>query len=234
MYERFTDRSRKVFKLSNQEAMRFNHEYIGTEHILIGLIKEGTGVACNVLKILEIDLQKVRLEIEKLVQSGPEMTVTGKLPHTPRSKKVVEYAIDESHKLNHSYVGTEHVLLGLLREQEGVAYQVLTNLGVKAAKVREEVLALLGCTKRKTSQVITATVFEPPNDPKANVTIFRSEDFDTHAELEKEIQKLLTTLGPKNVIYMIHRETKRERIDREHLTEARKINIYEIWHWDVG
>ena len=144
MYERFTDRARKVMQLANQEAQRFNHEYIGTEHVLLGLIKEGSGVAANVLKNLDIDLRKIRMEVEKLVQSGPDMVTMGKLPQTPRAKKVIEYSMEEARNLNHNYVGTEHILLGLLREQEGVAAQVLMNLGLKLEDVREEVLNLLG------------------------------------------------------------------------------------------
>ncbi|GIW93036.1 MAG: ATP-dependent Clp protease ATP-binding protein [Pirellulaceae bacterium] len=144
MYERFTDRARKVMQLANQEAQRFNHEYIGTEHILLGLVKEGSGVAANVLKNLDVDLRRIRQEVEKLVQSGPEMVTMGKLPQTPRAKKVLEYAMEEARNLNHNYVGTEHILLGLLREQEGVAAQVLMNLGLKLEDVREEVLNLLG------------------------------------------------------------------------------------------
>src|SRR4051812_36211703 len=144
MYERFTDRARKVMQLANQEAQRFNHEYIGTEHILLGLVKEGSGVAANVLKNLDIDLRKIRLEVEKIVQTGPDMVTMGKLPQTPRAKKVIEYSIEEARNLNHNYVGTEHLLLGLLREQEGVAAQVLMNLGLKLEDVREEVLNLLG------------------------------------------------------------------------------------------
>jgi ATP-dependent Clp protease ATP-binding subunit ClpC len=144
MFERFTDRARKVMQLANQEAQRFNHEYIGTEHILLGLVKEGSGVAANVLKNLDVDLRKIRLEVEKLVQSGPEMVTMGKLPQTPRAKKVIEYSMEEARNLNHNYVGTEHILLGLLREQEGVAAQVLMNLGLKLEEVREEVLNLLG------------------------------------------------------------------------------------------
>ncbi len=144
MYERFTERARKVMQLANQEAQRFNHEYIGTEHMLLGLVKEGNGVAANVLKNLGVDLRKIRLEVEKLVQSGPEMVTIGKLPQTPRAKKVIEYSMEEARNLAHSFVGTEHILLGLLREQEGVAAQVLMNLGLKLEEVREEVLNLLG------------------------------------------------------------------------------------------
>jgi ATP-dependent Clp protease ATP-binding subunit ClpA len=144
MYERFTDRARKVMQLANQEAQRFNHEYIGTEHILLGLIKEAGGVAANVLRRLDIDLRRVRLEVEKIVQSGPDTETMGKLPRTPRAKKVIEYSMEEARNLNHNYVGTEHILLGLLREEEGVAAQVLMNLGLKCADVRSEVLSVLG------------------------------------------------------------------------------------------
>lgn len=144
MFERFTDRARKVMQLANQEAQRFNHEYIGTEHILLGLVKEGSGVAANVLKNLDVDLRKIRLEVEKIVQTGPDMVTMGKLPQTPRAKKVIEFAMDEAKNLNHNYVGTEHLLLGLLREHEGVAAQVLMNLSLKLEEVRDEVLNLLG------------------------------------------------------------------------------------------
>ncbi len=147
MFERFTDRARKVMALANQEAQRFYQEYIGTEHILLGLVKEGSGVGANVLKNLEVDLRKVRLEVEKLVKSGPETVTMGKLPQTPRAKKVIEYAIEEARNLNHNYVGTEHLLLGLLREQDGVAAQVLMNLNLRLEDVREEVLNLLGASE---------------------------------------------------------------------------------------
>ncbi|MCK4602839.1 MAG: AAA family ATPase, partial [Phycisphaerae bacterium] len=144
MFERFTDRARKVMALANQEAQRFNHEYIGTEHILLGLVKEGSGVGATVLKNLDVDIKKLRLAVEKRVKSGPDMVTMGKLPQTPRAKKVIEYAIEEARALNHNYVGTEHILLGLLREHEGVAAQVLMNMGLKLEEVRDEVLNLLG------------------------------------------------------------------------------------------
>jgi ATP-dependent Clp protease ATP-binding subunit ClpC len=144
MFERFTDRARKVMALANQEAQRFNQDYIGTEHILLGLVKEGSGVGATVLKNLEVDIKKLRLEVEKMVKSGPDMVTMGKLPQTPRAKKVIEYAIEEARALNHNYVGTEHILLGLLRETEGIAAQVLMNLGLKLEEVRQEVLNLLG------------------------------------------------------------------------------------------
>jgi ATP-dependent Clp protease ATP-binding subunit ClpC len=159
MFERLTDRARKVMALANQEAQRLNHEYIGTEHILLGLVKEGSGVGANVLKNLDIDLRKVRLEVEKLVKSGPEMVTMGKLPQTPRAKKVIEYAIEEARNLNHNYVGTEHLLLGLLREHDGVAAQVLMNLGLKLEEVREEVLNLLGAG-------VESEEAPPPSEPQ--------------------------------------------------------------------
>src|SRR5687768_12647589 len=167
MFERFTDRARKVMALANQEAQRFNHEYIGTEHILLGLVKEGSGVGANVLKNLEVDLRKVRLEVEKLVKSGPDMVTMGKLPQTPRAKKVIEYAIEEARNLNHNYVGTEHLLLGLLREHEGVAAQVLMNLGLKLEEVREEVLNLLGAGSESEEATQKGGGQAAPGDPNA-------------------------------------------------------------------
>jgi hypothetical protein len=144
MYERFTDRARKVLQLANQEAQRFNHEYIGTEHILLGLVKVGAGVAANVLKNFDIDLRKIRLEVEKIVQPGPDAVFWGKLPQTPRAKQVINYAIEEAKNLKNNYVGTEHLLLGLIREEDTVAGQVLLNLGLRQQDVRKEVLQLLG------------------------------------------------------------------------------------------
>jgi len=144
MYERFTDRSRKVMQLANLEAVRLQHEYIGTEHILLGLIKEGSGVAALVLKQLGVDPVNVRREAERLIASGPEKVTIGKLPQTPRATQVLEYAIQEAVDLNHNYVGSEHILLGLLRETEGVAAHVLNNLGVSLDRTRSEILALLG------------------------------------------------------------------------------------------
>ncbi|HET6576614.1 MAG TPA: Clp protease N-terminal domain-containing protein [Fimbriiglobus sp.] len=144
MYERFTDRARKVMQLANQEAQRFNHEYIGTEHILLGLVKEGSGVAANVLKNLDVDLRKVRLEVERIVQPGAGRgRSAGRRFQTPWAKKVIEYAIEEAHNLNHNYVGTEHLLLGLSREGEGVAAQVLASLCGSTERVRDEVRGFL-------------------------------------------------------------------------------------------
>jgi len=129
---------------ANLEAMRLSHESIGTEHILLGLLKEGSGVASNVLRNLGVDLKKVRLEVEKKVPPGHEVVSAGKLPFRPAAKKVIEYAFDESRQLGHQYVGTEHLILGLLRESQDVAAQILTEQGLKLEDVRQEVLRLLG------------------------------------------------------------------------------------------
>lgn len=137
--EQFTDRSKRVMQLANQEAQRYNHEYIDTEHILLGLVKEGGGLGCTTLKELGVDLRKVRLEVEKLLMTGPEMVTMGKLPQTGRAKKVIECAFNWRANLGHSAIGTEHLLLGLESEPEGIAGQVLRSLGVTT----EGILAVL-------------------------------------------------------------------------------------------
>ncbi len=144
MFNRFTERARKVILLAKEEAKRFNHDYIGTEHILLGLVREGEGVAAAVLASFGLSPDKIRLEVEKLVQPGPATVVSGDLPFTPKAKKVIELAMEEARALGHNYIGTEHLLLGLIREGEGVASQVLVNLGLELEKVRDEVMNLLG------------------------------------------------------------------------------------------
>jgi len=144
MFNRFTERARKVIILAKEEARRFNHDYIGTEHILLGLIREGEGVAASVLQKLGVSLENIRLEIEKLVQPGPTTQIIGDIPFTPRAKKALELAAEEARSLGHNYIGTEHLLLGLIREGEGVASQVLLNLGLDLNTVRNEVMELLG------------------------------------------------------------------------------------------
>ncbi len=146
MFNKFTERARKVILLAKQEAKRFNHDYIGTEHILLGLLREGEGVAAAVLQSLGMNLNNIRLEVEKLVQVGPTTVVSGDLPFTPKAKKVMELAMEEARTLGHNYIGTEHLLLGLIREGEGVASQVFMNMGLDLEKVREEVIKLLGST----------------------------------------------------------------------------------------
>ncbi|MFH0826518.1 MAG: ATP-dependent Clp protease ATP-binding subunit [Candidatus Omnitrophota bacterium] len=144
MFNRFTERARKVIILAKEEARRFNHDYIGTEHILLGLIREGEGVAAAVLQKMGISLENIRLEVEKLVQPGPTTQIIGDIPFTPRAKKALELAAEEARALGHNYIGTEHLLLGLIREGEGIASQVLLNLGMDLNTVRNEVMELLG------------------------------------------------------------------------------------------
>jgi len=144
MFNRFTERARKVIVLAKEEARRFNHDYIGTEHLLLGLIREGEGVAAAVLQKMGLGLESIRLEVEKLVQPGPATQMQGDVPFTPRSKKALELSAEEARSLGHNYIGTEHLLLGLIREGEGVASQVLVNLGLDLNRVRTEVMELLG------------------------------------------------------------------------------------------
>lgn len=144
MFNRFTERARKVILLAREEAKRFNHDYIGTEHILLGLIREGEGVAAVVLQKMGLSSDKIRLEIEQLVQSGPATVVSGDIPFTPKAKKVIELAMEEGRAMGHNYIGTEHLLLGLIRENEGIAAQVLLNLGLNLENVRREIMELLG------------------------------------------------------------------------------------------
>ena len=137
----FTPRAQQVLALARKEADRFNHAYVGTEHLLLGLIKLGQGVAVNVLERMGLELETVRMEVEKEVGSGPPQKTAGSIPYTPRVKKVLALANKEAKALNHSYVGTEHLLLGLLREGEGVAARVLKRLDVDIQRTRNEILA---------------------------------------------------------------------------------------------
>jgi ATP-dependent Clp protease ATP-binding subunit ClpC len=154
MYERFTDRAREAVKLAHLEARRFNHDYIGTEHELLGLVKVGGGTAAVVLKNANLNPVHIQREVENVITPGPSLVKkrrglfrrfvsSDKLPQTPRAKKVIEYAMEEARALNHNYIGTEHLLLGLLREKETVAAQVLTNLGLNLDDVRRDVVSLL-------------------------------------------------------------------------------------------
>lgn len=172
MFGHFTERARKVMALANQEAQRFNHEHIGTEHILLGFIKEGSGIGATVLKNLDVDIKKLRIEVERRVKSGPDMVTLGKLPQTPRAKKVIEYAIEEARSLNCNYVGTEHILIGLFRETDGTAAQVFTNLGLILEVVRQELLNLPGIRlEKKISRQ------KPTSNMKVNAYRQRMKDF---------------------------------------------------------
>src|SRR3954454_5557627 len=141
-FDKFTERARKVLSLAQEEAQRFQHNYIGTEHLLLGLVREGEGVAAKVLANLGVDLNKVRSAVEFIIGRG-DRTVTGDIGLTPRAKKVIELSVDEARRLNHHYIGTEHLLLGLVREGEGIAAGVLESLGVSLDKVRNQVIYVL-------------------------------------------------------------------------------------------
>ncbi len=195
MFNRFTERARKVIILAKEEAKRFNHDYIGSEHILLGLVREGEGVAATVLEKMGVSLENIRIEIEKLVQPGPATQIIGDLPFTPRAKKALELAAEEARSLGHNYIGTEHLLLGLIREEEGVASQVLLNLNLDLSTVRNKVMEVLGSelpglgvngTKTKTPALdafgrdLTALAKENKLDPVIN----------RHNEIERVIQIL--------------------------------------------
>ena len=142
MFERFTDRARRVVVLAQEEARLLNHNYIGTEHILLGLIHEGEGVAAKALESLGISLEAVRAQVEEIIGHGGQAP-SGHIPFTPRAKKVLELSLREALQLGHNYIGTEHILLGLIREGEGVAAQVLVKLGADLSRVRQQVIQLL-------------------------------------------------------------------------------------------
>src|ERR1700740_2303203 len=142
MFERFTDRARRVVVLAPEEARMLNHNYIGTEHILLGLIHEGEGVAAKALESLGISLDAVRQQVEEIIGQG-QQAPSGHIPFTPRAKKVLELSLREALQLGHNYIGTEHILLGLIREGDGVAAQVLVKLGADLNRVRQQVIQLL-------------------------------------------------------------------------------------------
>ncbi len=141
-FDKFTERARKVLSLAQEEAQRFQHNYIGTEHLLLGLVREGEGVAAKVLSNLGVELNKVRSAVEFIIGRGDRI-VLGEIGLTPRAKKVIELAVDEARRLTHRYIGTEHLLLGLVREGEGIAAGVLESLGVNLEKVRAQTLEAL-------------------------------------------------------------------------------------------
>jgi len=155
-FDKFTDRARKVLTLAQEEATRFNHNYIGTEHLLLGLVREGEGVAAKVLAEMGVELNRVRSAVEFIIGRGDRMLV-GEIGLTPRAKKVIELAVDEARRLDHHYIGTEHVLLGLVREGEGVAAGVLESLGVSLEKVRAETVRVLAQLGPSASAVEDAT-----------------------------------------------------------------------------
>lgn len=155
MFERFTDRARIVMALANQEACRFNQEYIGTEHIFLGLLKEGSGAGATVLRNFNVDLLKMQKEITKSMAEGTEMNKAGKLPHTMKAKMAIEHAIGEARALNHDYIGTEHLLLGIMRETEGITAQVMKRHNITYEQVKEKIVELTGAKEKQQSQTGT-------------------------------------------------------------------------------
>ena len=144
MFERFTERARQVIVLAQDEARALGHAYIGTEHLLLGLLREEQGLAARVLESLNVTLETTRAQVEQIVGRGEDETATGQIPFTPRAKKTLELALREGLALHHNYIGTEHILLGLARLDEGVAYRILLEDGVDAERIRVEVVRMLG------------------------------------------------------------------------------------------
>lgn len=162
-FDKFTERARKVLSLAQEEAQRFQHNYIGTEHLLLGLVREGEGVAAKVLQSLGVELYKARSAVEFIIGRGDRI-VLGEIGLTPRAKKVIELAVDEAYRLNHHYIGTEHLLLGLIREGEGIAAGVLESLGVKLDRARTQTLRVL-------SGEITIPTGPPPTPAEPSVLV---------------------------------------------------------------
>lgn len=197
MFNRFTERARKVIILAKEEARRFNHDYIGTEHILLGLIREGEGVAAAVLQKMGLSLENIRLEIEKLVQPGPTTQIIGDIPFTPRAKKVLELSAEEARSLGHNYIGTEHLLLGLIREGEGVASQVLLNLGLDLNTVRNEIMELLGSALPNTAGGTSTKTKTPALDAFGrDFTLLAKENkLDPVIDRQNEIERVIQILS---------------------------------------
>ena len=197
MFNRFTERARKVIILAKEEARRFNHDYIGTEHILLGLIREGEGVAAAVLQKMGVSLENIRIEIEKLVQPGPTTQIIGDIPFTPRAKKALELAMEEARALGHNYIGTEHLLLGLIREGEGIASQVLMNLGLDLNSVRNEVMGLLGSALPGFGQPQAQKTKTPALDAFGRdlTALAREGKLDPVINRRNEIERVIQTLS---------------------------------------
>lgn len=174
----FTPRAQQVLALARREADRFNHNFLGTEHLLLGLIKLGQGVAVNVLAKMGLNLETVRMEVEKQVGTGPDQKMMGHIPYTPRVKKVLALASKEAKALNHTYVGTEHILLGLLREGDGVAAKVLKNLDVDIEQTRQEILRELDPNFSPKEATSMSPRFEKPKN--ANLNDMKQDSIDTN------------------------------------------------------
>jgi len=201
-FDRFNDRAKRVLALAQDEAIRFNHNYIGTEHLLLGLVREGEGVAARVLDSLGVELSKVRTAVEFIIGRGDSTTSPSEITLSPRTKKVIELAIDEARKLGHSHVGTEHLLLGLVREGEGIASGVLESLGVSLEKVRHQVIATLGQQHPATAETAaaggkSASSKTPTLDQLGvNLTAMaKAQQLDPVIGREKEIERVIQILS---------------------------------------
>jgi len=161
MFERFTERARQVVVLAQDEARALKHNYIGTEHILLGLLREEEGLAARALESLDITVEEVRAQVARIVGQGDEVT-TGQIPFTPRAKKVLDLALREALSLGHDYIGTEHILLGLVRENEGVAARILLDLGADAEKVRDEIIRTLPGSGSRPARARSIVAPPPP------------------------------------------------------------------------
>ncbi|MCS6783010.1 MAG: ATP-dependent Clp protease ATP-binding subunit [Gloeomargarita sp. SKYBB_i_bin120] len=196
MFERFTEKAIKVIMLAQEEARRLGHNFVGTEQILLGLIGEGTGVAAKVLKSMGVNLKDARIEVEKIIGRGSGF-VAVEIPFTPRAKRVLELSLEEARQLGHNYIGTEHLLLGLIREGEGVAARVLENLGVDLSKVRTQVIRMLGETAEVTAGGGSTRTKTPTLDEfGTNLTQLAAEGkLDPVVGREKEIERVIQILG---------------------------------------
>lgn len=228
-FEKFTERARKVLSFAQDEAQQFKHNYIGTEHLLLGLVREGDGVAAKALRNLGVELSEVRRQVEFIVGHG-ERLVLGEIGMTPRAKKVMELAVDEARRMNHHYVGTEHLLLGLIREGEGIAAGVLVSLGITLEQARNEVLRIIG--QPGASAAEKAAESSPPPapptspTPKNNVVTCRLDDAAVSA-LDALVEAGIRTTRSDAAAWLISAgiEAHRELFDRVNTTvsEIRKL-----------
>jgi ATP-dependent Clp protease ATP-binding subunit ClpA len=208
MFERFTDRARRVVVLAQEEARLLNHNYIGTEHLLLGLVHEGQGVAAKALESLGIRLEAVRAQVQEVIGQG-QGAPTGHIPFTPRAKKVLELSLREALQFGHNYIGTEHILLGLVREGQGVAAQVLVRLGADQARVRQQVIGLLsgsaGGEAGARARLVRMTVPDDLREAEEQLAQVRrqkeaaidAEDFEQATALRDKEQRLLRGLAER-------------------------------------
>ena len=221
VYDNFTPRAQQVLALARKEADRFNHNFVGTEHLLLGLIVLGQGVAVNVLRKMGLELETVRMEVEKQVGTGPDQKLCGMFPYTPRVKKVLRLASEEARALNHTYVGTEHILLGLLREGDGVAARVLQNLDVNIEQTRQEVLRELdpyfGIDSKGTESSVPKTIpaseklstGRNPDSDRKRGSIDTSKRYDVYcAERDRDVVVYRSAIfkSVKRLFHEFHRD----------------------------